>query len=198
MATVLLRAPESPDDCRNFSQRLQWAMAHRRVSVSMLADRLGISQTAVYNVFRGDTRTLSAENSTRAAKALGLDSDWLAAGDGDWERRSVVRMKDVGVSGERDGATMLLDELRAMVGRADLGRDAREWLGRQLQAMLSADPLVASMAQRAAADYLQERLQETRVQESHVQETAGDDALQDHQEHDLQMVQDGWARQRVA
>ena len=162
----------------------------------MLADRLGISQTAVYNVFRGDTRTLSAENSTRAAKALGLDSDWLAAGDGDWERRSVVRMKDVGVSGERDGATMLLDELRAMVGRADLGRDAREWLGRQLQAMLSADPLVASMAQRAAADYLQEKLQE-KLQESHAQETAGDDLVHDLQEHDLQMVQDGWARQRV-
>lgn len=47
-----------------------------------LAAVLGVDPNAVTKVLRGGTKQMSAENSSKAARHLKVDPDWLATGEG--------------------------------------------------------------------------------------------------------------------
>jgi len=66
-----------------YSERLRLALSERKMSSSALAAALGISAAAVSKVLLGGSKTLSVENHVRAARILGISSEWLAEGDGD-------------------------------------------------------------------------------------------------------------------
>ena len=66
----------------DYSGRLQAAMKLRKVSVAELAESIGLSYQAVKKVFDGKSNAFTAENNSKAAKRLGIYSDWLATGLG--------------------------------------------------------------------------------------------------------------------
>ena len=66
-----------------FSERLRAAMALRSVAPKQLADTLGVSVQAVGQVLSGSTRALTAANTVRAARFLGVSVYWLATGEGE-------------------------------------------------------------------------------------------------------------------
>lgn len=65
-----------------YRDRLKQAMdeAKPKVSIAALARAMGISYQAVKKVVDGASNSFSAENNSRAAKLLGVSSDWLASG----------------------------------------------------------------------------------------------------------------------
>ncbi|MCY0854299.1 helix-turn-helix domain-containing protein [Cupriavidus sp. D39] len=65
-----------------YGQRLEQALTTSGKDRQQLADDIGISVQAVSQVLLGKTKALTAENSARAAKFLGVDSFWLATGAG--------------------------------------------------------------------------------------------------------------------
>lgn len=73
-----------------YAERLQQAM--RRAgrepsdtgSVRWLAEELGVSYQAAKKAVLGSTKMLAADNSAKAAQVLGVNSHWLATGDGDY------------------------------------------------------------------------------------------------------------------
>lgn len=65
-----------------YGQRLELALTTSGKDRQQLADDLGISVQAVSQVLLGKTKALTAENSARAAKFMGVDSFWLATGNG--------------------------------------------------------------------------------------------------------------------
>jgi len=66
-----------------YSDRLRLALSERKMSPSALAAALGISAAAISKVMLGTSKTLSVENHVKAARVLGISSEWLAEGDGD-------------------------------------------------------------------------------------------------------------------
>jgi hypothetical protein len=74
-----------------YAARLQDAMrgAGRNpddtASVGWLAERLDVSYQAAKKALSGDTKALTAENNVKAARALGVNSEWLATGEGSRE-----------------------------------------------------------------------------------------------------------------
>lgn len=66
----------------DYSERLVWAMKQSSCSVRTLAAALGASYQAVKKVVDGKSSAFNAFNNSRAAKILGVSSDWLATGDG--------------------------------------------------------------------------------------------------------------------
>lgn len=66
----------------DYAERLMLAMEHARATKSSLAKSLGLSYQAVAKIFDGRTRSLSAENSDKAARVLGVNASWLASGLG--------------------------------------------------------------------------------------------------------------------
>lgn len=66
----------------SYATRLQLALDHSKLSRVAFAESIGISAQAVSQVLNGQTKSLSAENSAKAAKELGVDHYWLATGDG--------------------------------------------------------------------------------------------------------------------
>lgn len=73
-----------------YAERLQKAMEDARKNVHALAGELGVSYQAVQKVLRGTSKALSAYNNAKAAKFLGVESDWLATGEGRRQRRGSV------------------------------------------------------------------------------------------------------------
>lgn len=75
--------PASP-----YAARLQAAMRaagknpEDRGTATWLAQRLEVTYQAARKAISGETKMLTAENNVRAARALGVDSEWLATGDG--------------------------------------------------------------------------------------------------------------------
>lgn len=67
----------------DYSDRLNEGMRLAKKSKQNLADHLGISYQAVKKAIDGKTSALNAENSARAARYLGVDSHWLATGEGE-------------------------------------------------------------------------------------------------------------------
>jgi phage repressor protein C with HTH and peptisase S24 domain len=63
-----------------YKDRLEQAMKDRGVSVTQLADALGMSYQAVKKVLDGKSGAFTAANNARAASFLGVSSDWLAVG----------------------------------------------------------------------------------------------------------------------
>lgn len=74
------------DEDKSYAQRLAEAMGFDRpedvtpAKVSELADKVGISYTAVFKHLHGTSKSMSALNNSVAAAFLKVDSDWLAVG----------------------------------------------------------------------------------------------------------------------
>lgn len=65
-----------------FKDRLKQALAHADMKASTLAVALGISRSAVSQWVNASSHSAKAGNLVRAAKILGVDSAWLATGEG--------------------------------------------------------------------------------------------------------------------
>lgn len=66
----------------NYGERLEHAIKLAKSSRAAVAQATGRSVQAIGQVIRGDTGALTAENSARAARALGVNHYWLATGEG--------------------------------------------------------------------------------------------------------------------
>lgn len=65
-----------------YKDRLAKAMAVAKVKTQALADALGISYQAVKKVLDGKSAAFDTVNNSKAAKFLGISSDWLAREEG--------------------------------------------------------------------------------------------------------------------
>ena len=65
-----------------YQERLAKAMEQSGVTVTRLASLMGVSYQAVKQVASGKANAFNASNNVRAAKALGVNPEWLATGDG--------------------------------------------------------------------------------------------------------------------
>lgn len=65
-----------------YGERLGWALEWSGRSGAELARHLGVTKSAVYQVVGGKSAALTAANSSRAARWLGVDHHWLATGEG--------------------------------------------------------------------------------------------------------------------
>lgn len=68
-------------ELNSFADRLKAAMGER-FSRDDVAKACGISVQAIAQVLKGTTKALTAENTARAARLLGVDWYWLATGEG--------------------------------------------------------------------------------------------------------------------
>ena len=66
-----------------YGTRLEQALQLARKTRGELARHLGVSSQAVGQVITGSTKSLTAENSARAARFLRVDHHWLATGEGE-------------------------------------------------------------------------------------------------------------------
>jgi len=66
----------------NYGERLEHALRLSKRDRMALSQVLGISVQAIGQVLAGKTKALTAENSARAARFLGVDQFWLATGEG--------------------------------------------------------------------------------------------------------------------
>ena len=66
----------------DYGQRFALAMRQAGKSTQQIADGLRLSYQAIAKVLAGTTKMLAADNNARAARMLGVDSDWLATGEG--------------------------------------------------------------------------------------------------------------------
>jgi len=62
--------------------RIKKAREYGKLSQPALAKFVGVSRQAVMQWEDGTTKSLDAENLVRAARATGVDSFWLATGEG--------------------------------------------------------------------------------------------------------------------
>lgn len=69
----------------NYGIRLQTALDKKGSNASKLANALGLSRQAIYQVIKGETASLTALNTSKAAEFLGISPDWLASGKGKME-----------------------------------------------------------------------------------------------------------------
>lgn len=65
-----------------YRERLAAAMKRANLDTTALRKAMGVSYQAVKRVLDGKTGAFSAENNSKAAQVLGVDSDWLASGEG--------------------------------------------------------------------------------------------------------------------
>ena len=66
----------------DYSDRLQAAMAHAKTTRKALADAAGITEAAVGQAINRKTNGFGIVANSRAARFLGVSTDWLATGDG--------------------------------------------------------------------------------------------------------------------
>lgn len=98
----------------DYKDRLQQAMKDAGVSTARLARALEISYQAVAKVISGQSAAFNAVNNAAAARVLGVDSDWLATGQG--VKQSVSKYADVttpgpaGALGTREPASVYLTD----------------------------------------------------------------------------------------
>lgn len=71
-----------------YGDRLKVALAHTGKDRASLAAAIGVSVQSIGQVMLGDTKALTAENSARAARYLGVDGYWLATGEGQMQTSS--------------------------------------------------------------------------------------------------------------
>lgn len=67
---------------KTYGERLGWALERVHKSGAELARDLGVTKSAIYQVTGGQSASLTAPNSARAARILGVDHHWLATGEG--------------------------------------------------------------------------------------------------------------------
>jgi len=66
----------------DYSERLLLALEDAKTTRESLARAIGVSAQAIGQVINRGTKALTAENSARAARHLGVDVYWLATGEG--------------------------------------------------------------------------------------------------------------------
>lgn len=66
----------------SYADRLNQAMSALGVDTHSLAKHLGVSYQAVKKLMDGKSAEMTASNNAKAARYLGVDSDWLATGAG--------------------------------------------------------------------------------------------------------------------
>jgi hypothetical protein len=66
----------------DYQGRIARAMAESGLGVGALADGIGVTYQAIKKVVDGSTKMLAADNNVRAARLLGVNSEWLATGEG--------------------------------------------------------------------------------------------------------------------
>lgn len=69
-----------------YKDRFEMAMRQAGKDARDIAKDLGVSYQAVMKVLAGTTKMLKADNNSVAAKAMGVDADWLATGNGEAAR----------------------------------------------------------------------------------------------------------------
>lgn len=69
-----------------YDERFAALLAERRLTPKDMADQLKVSYQAVKKIVDGKSKMMAADNNARAAAILGVDSDWLATGEGSRER----------------------------------------------------------------------------------------------------------------
>jgi SOS-response transcriptional repressor LexA len=119
-----------------FSDRLKAAMAYANMKTGDLARALGVSYQAVKRTEDGLTKSFTARNNAKAAKILGVDADWLAAG-------TTATVEPAKISSEFD----------TNVGEASLGSGVRIPLISAVQAGMWRD-IVDSFQAGDAHDWL--------------------------------------------
>lgn len=72
----------------SYGKRLEEAIDLAQSSRQKLAASIKVSLQAIGDVINGKTKAFTAENNSRAARFLRVDTDWLATGDGDPRPRS--------------------------------------------------------------------------------------------------------------
>lgn len=77
---------------KTYGERLAWALERSGKSGAELARQLGVTKSAVYQVTGGQSASLSAPNSAKAAKWLDVDHYWLATGEGSPRPRDLSPM----------------------------------------------------------------------------------------------------------
>lgn len=78
-----------------FGERLQLALKHAKRSRAWLAQKLGVSESAIGLVINGQTKALTAVNAVKAAALLNVSALWLAAGEGEMDSSPATRWRDV-------------------------------------------------------------------------------------------------------
>ena len=71
------------------ADRLTVAIAHAGITKAELARRVGVSPPSINGWFTGKAKFLRGENLLAAARALGVDQDWLASGKGNMHRATL-------------------------------------------------------------------------------------------------------------
>jgi hypothetical protein len=66
----------------DFQSRLAWAMERAKVSTNVLAGHLGVSYQAIRKLELGTSKSMNAANNELTASFLGVNSYWLATGEG--------------------------------------------------------------------------------------------------------------------
>lgn len=66
----------------DYTGRFNRAMKDAGLDVSAVAEGIGLTYQAVKKVQLGTTKMLTAENNVKAARIMGVSSEWLATGEG--------------------------------------------------------------------------------------------------------------------
>lgn len=64
------------------ASRLKEAICARKISQKDLAEKVGISPSAITQILNGSTKELKAESALRLSRALNIDPWWLVMGEG--------------------------------------------------------------------------------------------------------------------
>lgn len=128
----------------DYASRLQKAIDDMPgMTASLLASKMGVTYQGVKKVLDGRSKAFSAENNTKAARALKVNSDWLATGRGE---RSVDADQVASPASTQRGAPTAWPftlasraRLEALLGRLPpkQAREALADMDRQLHRVLS-------------------------------------------------------------
>jgi SOS-response transcriptional repressor LexA len=98
-------------DMKTYGERIIFALEQRKRQAQWLSEKTGLSVQAIGQCVNGRTKAFTSENNTKVAIALDLDSDWLATGNGAWQR-----------SGADENVTLLVDAKKVpLVGWVSAG-----------------------------------------------------------------------------
>jgi transcriptional regulator with XRE-family HTH domain len=70
------------DTDTDYRERLARAMKLSGITIHQLADDLEVTYQAIKKVLAGTSKALTAANTFRAARLMGIDAEWLATGLG--------------------------------------------------------------------------------------------------------------------
>lgn len=114
-----------------FAERLADAIDHAKTSRKALAKALkspgsvnGVSEQAIGQLLAGTSKSMSAQNTARAARFLGVDLYWFCTGEG-----QKVRREPAGLANLSDVLDAFGEHLAAVhaSARGEVGKTLAEW-----------------------------------------------------------------------